>query len=249
MLDTSPAIHNDRYTRIRNGDHGPGFAIALDIGSQRERNGSFHPVMTMRTRLLRLLASWVLVAIGVPLLVRAELGVSPFDVLNTGMHAAVGWSLGLCFIVDAMVFFAIGWALGVLPGWASFVGTLIIGPLVNVVLAILPEQHRIVPRLALLVGGTMIIALAICLVVTTELGAGPSEVLMLGLFGRGLGIVPARWIADGVPFVIGATLGGAVGPGTLIFAVGMGPIVQYGLYRLHYEPRRLAPRGADAPGS
>ncbi|MBI4884159.1 MAG: hypothetical protein HY826_08900 [Actinobacteria bacterium] len=205
--------------------------------------------MSMRTRLLRLLASWVLVAIGVPLLVRAELGVAPFDVLNTGMHAAVGWSLGLCFIVDAMVFFAIGWALGVRPGWASFVGTLVIGPLVNVMLAIVPEQHRVASRLGLLGGGILIVALAICLVVTTELGAGPTEVVMLGLFGRGLGIVPSRWISDGVPFVIGMALGGAVGPGTLIFAVGMGPMVQHGLYLLHYEPRRLAPRGADALGS
>ena len=150
----------------------------------------------MRTRLLRLVASWVLVAVGVPMLIRAELGVAPFDVFNTGVSYATGWSLGVCFIVDAMICFFIGFILGVRPGWGSVAGTLSIGPMVNVVLALLAKQHAMVPRLALLIGGTAILAVAICLVVSTELGAGPTEVAMLGLIHRGMGIVPARWISD-----------------------------------------------------
>lgn len=200
----------------------------------------------MRTRLLRLFASWILVAIGVPMLIEAELGVAPFDVFNTGMGNATGWSLGICFIVDAMIFFAIGTALGARPGWGSIFGTTAIGPMVNVVLTIIPGQHAMVPRLALLIGGTLILAVAICLVVTTELGAGPTEVVMLGLIRRGMGIVPARWIADGTPLVVGTLLGGAIGPGTLLFALTMGPMVKFGLRRLKYETRRPIPLGTDA---
>ena len=200
----------------------------------------------MRTRLLRLFASWGLVAIGVPMLIRAELGVAPFDVFNTGVSQATGWSLGVCFIVDAMTFFVIGSILGVRPGWGSVVGTTCIGPMINVVLAVLAKQHDMAPRLALLIGGTVILAAAICLVVSTELGAGPTEVAMLGLIHRGMGIVPARWISDGTPLVVGTLLGGAIGPGTLLFALSMGPMVKFGLRRLHYEPRRHAPVGTDA---
>lgn len=202
--------------------------------------------MSMRTRLLRLVASWVLVAIGVPMLIEAELGVAPFDVLNTGVSNATGWSLGICFIVDAMVFFGIGTVLGARPGWGSIFGTIAIGPMVNVVLSIIPKQHAMVPRLALLIGGTLILAVAICLVVSTELGAGPTEVVMLGLIHRGMGIVPARWISDGTPLVVGTLLGGAIGPGTLLFALAMGPMVKFGLRRLHYELRRHVPLGTDA---
>ena len=72
------------------------------------------------------------------------------------------------------------------------------------------------------------LAVAICLVVTTELGAGPTEVVMLGLINRGMGIVPARWISDGTPLVVGTLLGGAIGPGTLFFALSMGPMVKFG---------------------
>lgn len=194
--------------------------------------------MSPLTRTLRLVGSWVGVSIGVPLLIRAELGVAPFDVLNTGVASLTGWSLGVAFVVDACAFYLAGWLLGATLGWACIGGTLVIGPMVNVVLGVLPVQHAIVARLGFFVAGLGIIAVAICLVITTELGAGPSEVFMLGLVVRGMGIVPARWISDGLPLIVGALIGGALGPGTLVFAVSMGPMVKYGLGRLHYQPAR-----------
>ncbi len=194
--------------------------------------------MSPLTRTLRLVGSWVGVSIGVPLLIRADLGVAPFDVLNTGVANATGWSLGVAFVVDACVFYLAGWLLGAKLGWACIVGTVIIGPMVNVVLGVLPEPEAMVPRLGFFFAGLLIIAVAICMVITTELGAGPSEVFMLGLVVRGMGIVPARWISDGFPLVVGALIGGALGPGTLVFAMCMGPMVKYGLGRLHYQPAR-----------
>ncbi len=80
--------------------------------------------MTPATRLLRLVGSWIGVGLGIPLLIRAELGVAPFDVLNTGVSDATGWSLGVCFVVDAAFFYGIGRLLGARLGWASLVGTI-----------------------------------------------------------------------------------------------------------------------------
>jgi uncharacterized membrane protein YczE len=190
----------------------------------------------------RLLAAWLLVGIGVPLLLRAELGVAPFDVLNSGVSEFTGWSFGLCFVVDALVFFALGAALGARLGWACVVGTVLIGPLVNLVLAAIPHQEALAIRVPMLAGGILVLAVSICLVVTTDLGPGPTEVVMLGLVRRGLGIVPARWLSDGVPVLVGALLGGALGVGTIVFAVAMGPMVKFGLGRLGY---RTATRGSS----
>ncbi len=198
------------------------------------------PVRLVRlpARLMRLVVSWALVGVGVPLLIRAELGVAPFDVLNTGVREATGWSLGVAFMVDSVIFFATGALLGARLGWACVGGTLLIGLMVNLSLSVLPEVDALALRIGLMMGGIVLIAVAICLVVTTEFGPGPTETVMLGFVHRGLGIVPARWIADGVPLVVGAALGGQLGVGTVVFLAAMGPLVKFGLRRLGYQPTR-----------
>ena len=192
--------------------------------------------MTRRTRLTRLVVSWLMVGVGVPLLVQSHLGVAPFDVLNTGLTEVTDWSLGLCFALMSAVFFGAGFLLGARLGWACLVGTV-----VNLMLRVVPDHAHLAVRSTFLVGGMLIIGAAICLVVTTELGPGPTEVLMLGLVNRGLGVVPARWISDGAPLVAGALLGGSFGVGTVVFAVGMGPLVKAGLRALHYTPPVASP--------
>ncbi len=190
----------------------------------------------MRIRLARITVSWVLIGVGVPLLLRAELGVAPFDVFNTGIADALGGSFGTWYVVNSLVFYAIGTMLGTRPGPASIVGTFAIGPLINLFLDIVPTTELIVARIGLLTGGIAILAVGICMIITTELGAGPSEVVMLGLVDRGLDLVPARWLADGVPLLVGALLGGAFGVGTVVFTLVMAPLVKVGLRWLHYEP-------------
>ncbi|MEQ1699461.1 MAG: hypothetical protein ABMA25_05085 [Ilumatobacteraceae bacterium] len=192
--------------------------------------------MSRTTRFSRLFGSWVGVGIGISLLIRADLGVAPFDVLTTGVHHTVGWSLGLSFILVSIVFFAIGAALGGKLGWACLVGTVAIGQIVNLLLPHVPELHALVPRIAVWALAVAIIGVSVCLVITTEFGPGPSEVLMLGLVHRGMGIVPARWISDGTPVLLGALIGGSLGPGTVVFALALGPMVKFGLRRLHYTP-------------
>ncbi|MEX1105960.1 MAG: hypothetical protein WEB78_07155 [Ilumatobacteraceae bacterium] len=200
----------------------------------------------MRTRLIRLIASWILVGIGVPLLVRSQLGASPFDVLNTGVSEQTGWSFGTCFIVNSLLLFAAGRLLGARLGPACILGTIAIGPIIDLTLSFVPETELLALRIPYLILGIPVIGLAICLVVSTELGPGPTEVVMLGLVHRGVGIVPARWISDGLPVLVGTALGGAIGIGTALFVITMGPIVKFGLRRLRFEPSGHALEAAAA---
>lgn len=190
----------------------------------------------MNVRVVRLVVSWLLVGCGVPLLLRAELGVSPFDVLSTGVAGVTGWSVGVSFIACSITFFLTGRLLGGLLGPACVPGTVVIGLLVNVILGLVPEQTALVARIPMLVLGLVLIAAAITLGVSTELGPGPTEVLMLGLMARGVDVVPARWISDGLPVVVGVLLGGAIGVGTVVFWLTMGFLVKAGLRLLAYEP-------------
>jgi uncharacterized membrane protein YczE len=192
----------------------------------------------MRTRLAQLAVSWVLVSLGVAMLVRAELGVAPFDVLNSGLSDRSGLSFGACFVLNGLVFFTVGRLLGGRLGWASIAGSLCIGPMINVVLAVLAQQQLLVVRAPMLAVGIVIIGIGICLGIAADFGPGPSEVLMLGLVRRGAGVVASRWVSDLLPIAVGALLGGAVGVGTVVFLFGMGPLVKLGLQLLNYEPPR-----------
>lgn len=204
--------------------------------------------LSWRVRIARVLASWLLVGIGVPLLLRSSLGVAPFDVFNSGVAGTTGWSFGTCFVVDAIGMFAIGALLGAPPGPASVGGNLAIGPIIDLVLRVLPEDQPLLLRIGFLVGGLLVLAVAICLVISTDLGAGPTEVVMLGLVRHGVGVVPARWLSDGIPMLVGIVLGGALGIGTVAFLLLMGPMVKFGLRRLGYQPRALTAATTSTTG-
>ncbi len=177
-----------------------------------------------------------MLAVGVTCMVRADIGVAPFDVLNTGVNESIGIPLGLAYLIDCCLFFALGAALGSPPGWASVAGAVVISALLQPALALAPEPEAMAPRIVLYAAGLLVVALAICLVITTDMGPGPSEVMMLGLARHGVPLVVARWIADGTPFLIGAVIGGALGAGTVVFVIGMGPMVAAGLRWLGYTP-------------
>lgn len=195
--------------------------------------------LSLRTRLLRVGVSWPLISLGIALLLDAHLGVAPFDVLNTGAAEASGVGFGIVYPLVSIVVFGIGALLGGKVGWASVMGTLVIGPLIGVFRDLTPQPDSLVARSALVVAATLILAVAVCLIITTELGPGPTEVFMLGLVNHNVPIVYARWISDGLPLAIGAALGGAVGIGTVFFALALGPLIKYGLAVLHYTAPHL----------
>jgi len=176
------------------------------------------------------------VSIGVGLLVSAHLGVAPYDVLNTGIVETLDVPFGVAFVITSAVFYGTGILLGGRPGWTSLIGTIVIAPLVEGVLAILPEPEAMAGRVPMFVAGVVVLAAAVCLVITTELGPGPGEVFMLGLIARGIPVARSRWITDGLALALGVALGGAVGAGTLLFAFAFGPLVAGGLRALHYTP-------------
>jgi uncharacterized membrane protein YczE len=157
-------------------------------------------------------------------------------VLNSGLANRLPGGFALWWTITGLLCFLLGALMGTPPGPASIAGTVVIGPLINIVLGWLPEVDRLLPRLGLMAAGIAVIAVAICLTVSTELGPGPPEVVMLGLVRRGIDVVPARWITDGVPFLLGVVLGGSFGVGTIVFVIAMGTIVKFGLRLLHFQP-------------
>jgi uncharacterized membrane protein YczE len=59
---------------------------------------------------------------------------------------------------------------------------------------------------------------------------------MMGLSERGVSVRLARTVIEVVVVIAGITLGGAIGIGTALFAVGIGPLVQVLLPRFDLRP-------------
>lgn len=218
----------------------------LDVASESGSTPA-NPVLSTPERVGRVAFSYVLVAVGVAMLVRSDLGVAPFDVLTTGVKDTIGVPFSIAFLVTSAAFYGVGVALGGRTGWASLIGTFVIAPLVEGALAVVPETAALGARLPMFAAGVLVLAVAVCLVISTELGPGPGEVFMLGIIARGVPVTSARWITDGVAFLAGLALGGAAGLGTLVFAFAFGPLVAGGLRLLRYTPPLLVAETIVAP--
>ena len=170
---------------------------------------------------------------GVALMVRSELGLSPWEVLHQGISFRTGILLGTVGILIGFV---------VLFGWIPLREKLGIGTVANVVLIgividlslwRLPEEFTGLPaRSALLVSGVLLIGVGTSLYIGAGLGPGPRDGLMTGIAKRGFPIGVVRTGIELSVLAAGWLLGGTVGVGTVLFAFGVGPVVQVTLPHL-----------------
>ena len=74
----------------------------------------------------------------------------------------------------------------------------------------------------------------------SALGSGPRDALMVALarkFGRSAGA--CRAVVDVLVTVIGFFLGGPVGVGTIISAVGLGPLINLNFSAMRFKPAEV----------
>jgi uncharacterized membrane protein YczE len=208
------------------------------------------PGASMARRLGVLLVGLVLVATGVASTINAELGVAPYDVVTTGLHERFGVPLGFAAFLLPLLFAALGRILGGHLGLGTAIATVLVGPILGVMVEVVPEPAALLPRLGLYGLGFAGIAAGVVLVILPELGAGPAELLMLAIAGRGVALAPARTAIELGCVAVGFALGGQVGAGTLAFAVLIGPALRWGLQRAGYSAAEAAVRSdAASPGA
>jgi uncharacterized membrane protein YczE len=172
-----------------------------------------------------LVAGWVLVAAAIAALIRLDLGVAPYDVLNVGIGARLGIAPGTAMWLSGTVMIAAAWLMGQRPGPATPLGFLTIGLCINVLLPHVPAIASLPVRALVLLPVLVVLYLGVCLIIVSGLGAGPTEVLMLALADKGLGLRTARWLIELGCAVGGFLLGGPVGALTAVLIVASAPII------------------------
>ncbi len=194
-------------------------------------------------RLLRLLVGLALYGVSIALMIRGNIGASPWDVFAQGLSRTTGISFGLCTIIISGVVLLLWIPLRQRPGVGTIANAVLVGVFADVGLALIPQAGHLAWQVLFFAAGLFLLAFATALYIGAGLGPGPRDGLMTGLVrvsGR-----PVWLIRTGIELsvvVVGFFLGGVVGAGTAAFALGVGPLTQLTLRWLRVDLHAKSPR-------
>lgn len=202
-----------------------GRAIGVSEAARLERRPSGS--RRLPRRLTQLYAGLVLYGVSMGLLVRAELGVIPWDVLHQGLSRQLGVSMGTAVIAVSLLLLLAWIPLRERPGLGTLSNALLVGLTLDATLVVLPPVQGMPLRVLLVIGGVILNAVATASYIGVHLGPGPRDGLMTGLVRRtGKSVQLVRTSIEATVVLVGWILGGTVGVGTVIYALAIGSLVQ-----------------------
>lgn len=178
-------------------------------------------------RLPQLLVGLALYGFSMAMMVRAGLGLNPWDVLHQGLTQVAPLSFGQVTVAVGVAVLLLWIPLRQWPGLGTLANIVVIGLAVDAGLALLPAPTHLAARIALLVAGVVLNGLAGASYIGSQLGPGPRDGLMTGLAARTS--ISIRGVRVGLELSVlglGFLLGGTVGVGTVLYALAIGPLVQ-----------------------
>jgi uncharacterized membrane protein YczE len=188
------------------------------------------PRVIWSRRIGQLLVGLFLYGIAIALMVRAGIGVSPWDVLSQGVSKQTGLAFGLVTNLIGAAVLLLWIPIRQRPGVGTVLNVLLIGPSAQLGLWLIPQQTVPVIQGLVFSGGLVLLAIATGLYIGARLGPGPRDGLMTGLHKRtGWKIWIVRTAIEVTVLTIGWLLGGQVGIGTVAFALLIGPMVNFTL--------------------
>jgi len=211
----------------------------LSLRQPRPFLGVLAPVPPGRRarRGVQLLVGLLLYGFTMGLMVRAALGLDPWDVFHQGLTTIIPLSYGTVITIVSAVVLLLWIPLRQRPGIGTIANALIIGWTTDLTLAVVGPVDGLAWQIALLIVAVLGNALAGALYIGAGLGPGPRDGLMTGLVGRGVGSIRVvRTVIELTVLGIGWLLGGAVGVATIVYAVAIGPLLHILLPRLTVRP-------------
>ena len=206
--------------------------IATATAAARPGLTDLGPVAQLRAgrlgrRLPQLYVGLVLYGVSLAMMVRADLGLAPWDVLHSGLAGLVPLTMGQVIVVLSFVVLLLWIPLREVPGLGTISNAVVIGLALDATLGLLDAPGPLWARTALLVGGVLLNGLATALYIGSQFGRGPRDGLMTGLHrrtGRSLRLV--RTGLEVTVVLLGLLLGGVAGLGTVLYALAIGPLTQ-----------------------
>jgi uncharacterized membrane protein YczE len=177
-------------------------------------------------RLIQLFLGLALYGLSIGLMVRSDLGLTPWDVFHQGLSEHSGLGLGTIIIIVGVAVLLLWIPLRQRPGIGTIANVFLIGIGADVSLWLIPPAHSLGLAWIMLLGGIFLNGVAGGAYIGAGLGPGPRDGLMTGLVKRtGKSVRLIRTGIELLVVAIGWALGGTLGLGTLLYALAIGPIV------------------------
>ena len=189
-------------------------------------------------RLTQLLAGLVLYGVSDAMLLLAGLGVDPWDVFHQGLSRRTGLAVGTWVIVVGAAVLLLWIPLRQRPGVGTLANVVVIGLVINVVLATVPAPRGWPVQLVLMLAGVGLNGVATGAYIGAGLGPGPRDGVMTGLAARGHSLRVMRTAIEVTVLAGGWLLGGTVGLGTVVYALSIGPLAHVFVPMLAVDRRR-----------
>ncbi len=102
-----------------------------------------------------------------------------------------------------------------------------------------PVTEHLLLQIAMLLASVLIMGLTSAIYIGVDAGAGPRDTLMLAVERNSrLSLRIARGSIEVIVVLLGWLLGGPAGIGTVVFALLIGPAVQWGFKIFNVQPHR-----------
>jgi uncharacterized membrane protein YczE len=192
---------------------------------------------TLSRRVTQLVLSCIVLGAGVACLLDAALGSDGYSTLISGLTKASGLPFVVVNAGVGVVLIALAWSRGTRPGFGTVVQTLVVGGTVSVLLPLLPTPGALGPRFVELAVAFALLSLGVAGYLASHTGAGPAEGAAISFDPP----LPFKWsytVLQAVSALVGWGLGAAVGPGTLLVSLCVGPTVDL-LTRALFHSRKV----------
>lgn len=179
------------------------------------------------SRWAKLLAGLACIGVGIAFTKQANLGLGPWDVLNDGLAQLTGIQLGTASIIVGALVLLFWIPIREKPGVGTVMNIVLVGAFTDMALAVVRSASGVLLQSVWLIAGLLLVGLGSVLYLGSQLGAGSRDGLMLGLSRKtGWSLNLSRTALEVSVLVAGWFLGGAVGVGTVLIALAVGPVIQ-----------------------
>ena len=184
-------------------------------------------------RFLVYLIGILVMSLGIVLLIVADLGASPWDVLHVGLYYQLGLTIGTWSIIIGIVILTVAALISKeFPKIGAFLNMILIGIFIDLYLLLpfMQTPNSLSGKIIMFLLGLLIYCYGMGLYISAQLGAGPRDGLMIALTTKtGWRVGRVRACMEIVVLIVGWQLGGPVFWGTIIIGLAIGPIAGFAL--------------------